>query len=93
MEQEVVLPTTAEAYILDLVINYPDSPDGSSSNNGLDFGTVLVSESQIKQITLENKGKYVVEFKFVPLTFLIKDLFSCIPIKGEIAPKGQTKVN
>lgn len=93
MEQEVLLPTTAEAYILDVAIKYPDHPNGSPSDSGLDFGTVLVSDSQVKQIILENKGKHKVGFKFVSLTLLIKDLFNCMPMEGEIAPKGQMKVN
>jgi len=92
MEQEVVLQTMAEAYVLDVAIKYPERLDDSLVNSGLDFGTVLVSNNQVKQIILENKGKYKVGFKFVPLTLLIEDLFSCTPKEGEIAPKGQMKV-
>lgn len=87
------MPTTAEAYILDVLVIYPNRPDNTPTDSGLDFGTILVADSQMKEIILENKGKHKVGFKFVPRTLLIDDLFHCTPIEGEIAPKGQMKVD
>lgn len=89
----MIYPVAAEAYILDVVVKYPNNPDGSEAHGGLNFGTVKVAEAQMKPLVLENKGKYKVGFKFVPQTLLVHDLFVFVPNEGEIAPKAQQKVN
>lgn len=93
VEQEVIYPVTAEAYILDVMVKYPNNPDGTEAHSGLNFGTVKVAETQLKSLILENKGKYKVGFKFTPQTLLVHDLFVFVPNEGEIAAKGQQKVN
>lgn len=92
MEQEVPLPVTAEAYLLDVTVKYPNLPDGTPTDSGLNFGMVKVADSQVKQLILENKGKYKVGFKFVPRSLLVTDLFTFLPSDGVIGPKGQQKV-
>jgi hypothetical protein len=91
-EQELVLPITAEAYLLDVRVTYPPLPNGNPNNIGIDFGIIKVGDSSLKQITLENKGKYKVGFKFAPRSLLMQDLFTFIPMEGVLTPKGQLKV-
>lgn len=89
----MIYPVTAEAYTLDVVVKYPNNPDGTEAHSGLNFGTVKVAEAQMKPLILQNKGKYKVGFKFVPQTLLMHDLFVFVPNEGDVAPKGQQKVN
>ncbi|KAG7468631.1 hypothetical protein MATL_G00145140 [Megalops atlanticus] len=76
----------AEAYDVALDISFPKGADG-----GLDFGTIRVSEEAKLSVTLKNKGKYEIAFKFLlkptdPGMPDLSSLFSITPQKGSLSP-------
>ncbi|XP_029109509.1 hydrocephalus-inducing protein homolog isoform X1 [Scleropages formosus] len=86
----------AEAYDVAFDITFPKGTSLSSqkSDGALDFGTVKVSEEVKLSLTLKNKGKYEVVFKFVldPTDQTIPDLnslFTIMPPKGSLHPSDR----
>ncbi|KAJ8272065.1 hypothetical protein COCON_G00109240 [Conger conger] len=76
----------AEAYDVALDISFPKGADG-----GLDFGTLKVSDEAKLSVTLKNRGKYEIAFKFVlkspdPGLSELDSMFSITPQKGSLNP-------
>ncbi|CAN2389289.1 axonemal central apparatus assembly [Pristimantis euphronides] len=73
----------AESYDVTLDISFPKGTDG-----GLDFGVVKVLEESKHTLSLKNKGKYEIGFRFsleVPAPGM-PDLFTILPQKGTLGP-------
>ncbi|XP_059848459.1 hydrocephalus-inducing protein homolog isoform X2 [Hypanus sabinus] len=79
----------AEAYDVALDITFPKGTDG-----GIDFGIIKVNDTVKQTITLKNKGKYEIGYKFhlQPTKCDMPDLnslFSIQPIKGSLSPNDR----
>lgn len=59
----------------------------------LDFETVRVTDTISKQVSLMNKGKFVVNFRVVHKSQLAKELFSVSELEGEIPPSSNVEVD
>lgn len=59
----------------------------------LDFETVRVADTVSKQVSLSNKGKFVVNFRVVHKSQLAKELFSVSALEGEIPPSSNAEVD
>ncbi|XP_072135349.1 hydrocephalus-inducing protein homolog isoform X2 [Mobula birostris] len=79
----------AEAYDVALDITFPKGTD-----SGIDFGIIKVNDTVKQTITLKNKGKYEIGYKFhlQPTKCDMPDLnslFSIQPIKGSLSPNDR----
>ncbi|KAJ3305286.1 hypothetical protein HDV03_001884, partial [Kappamyces sp. JEL0829] len=79
--QEIPIVVTAEAYDISMDIHFPKGFDG-----GLDFGTLKVSDEGKQLVTLKNKGKYEVGFRFLFDSSHFVDLLTITPAQGIIQP-------
>ncbi|EFJ12294.1 hypothetical protein SELMODRAFT_425615 [Selaginella moellendorffii] len=91
--QELPLSITAEAYKIDIAIKYPSPPEDMPPDGGFNYGTLRVAQDSLKSLTMDNKGKYKVDFKFVHKTALTQELFTITPPGGTLEPKKQQKVD
>ncbi|XP_072403680.1 hydrocephalus-inducing protein homolog [Chiloscyllium punctatum] len=79
----------AEAYDVALDISFPKGTDG-----GIDFGVIKVIDSVKQTITLKNKGKYEIGYRFLlqPTRRDMPDLnslFTIQPMKGSLLPNDR----
>ncbi|XP_059507551.1 hydrocephalus-inducing protein homolog [Stegostoma tigrinum] len=79
----------AEAYDVALDISFPKGTDG-----GIDFGIIKVFDSVKQTITLKNKGKYEIGYRFLlqPTKRDMPDLnslFTIQPMKGSLLPNDR----
>ncbi|XP_051884712.1 hydrocephalus-inducing protein homolog [Pristis pectinata] len=79
----------AEAYDVALDISFPKGTDG-----GIDFGIIKVIDTVKQTITLKNKGKYEIGYKFhlQPTKRDMPDLnslFNIQPMKGSLSPNDR----
>ena len=58
--EAITIHVHAEAYDVALDMSFPKGTDG-----GIDFGVVRVGEEGKNQLTLKNKGKYEIAYKYV----------------------------
>ncbi|KAI8900319.1 hypothetical protein BC833DRAFT_523632 [Globomyces pollinis-pini] len=79
--QEIAVVVTAEAYDIAMDIHFPKGFEG-----GLDFGTLKVSDDGKQLVTLKNKGKYEVGFRFIFDSNVYQELLSITPTQGIIQP-------
>jgi hypothetical protein len=79
--QEIPILVTAEAYDISMDIHFPKGFEG-----GLDFGTIKVGEDGKQLVTLKNKGKYEVGFRFIFDSAVFVDLINITPPQGIIQP-------
>ncbi|KAJ3270503.1 hypothetical protein HDV01_007759 [Terramyces sp. JEL0728] len=79
--QEIPLLVTAEAYDIAMDVHFPKGFEG-----GLDFGTLKVLEDGKQLVTLKNKGKYEVGFRFLFDSSQFIDLLTITPSQGIIQP-------
>ncbi|KAJ3260794.1 hypothetical protein HK103_007357 [Boothiomyces macroporosus] len=79
--QEIPILVTAEAYDISMDVHFPKGFEG-----GLDFGTLKVSEDGKQLVTLKNKGKYEVGFRFLFDSSQFIDLLTITPSQGIIQP-------
>jgi hypothetical protein len=83
----------AEAYNIDVDVLWPnpesEAEDGTKSGvNGIDFGAFKVVDAQESALTLVNRGKYDVGFKFVMRGKLMREILSFEPSEGTLEPGG-----
>ncbi|KAI1889973.1 hypothetical protein AGOR_G00168420 [Albula goreensis] len=76
----------AEAYDVALDISFPKGADG-----GLDFGIIKVQDEAKLSVSLKNKGKYQIAFKFElkptdPSMPELSSIFSITPQRGSLGP-------
>jgi adenylate kinase family enzyme len=81
ISQEIPILVTAEAYDISMDIHFPKGFEG-----GLDFGTIKVGEDGKQLVTLKNKGKYEVGFRFIFDSAVFVDLINITPPQGIIQP-------
>jgi hypothetical protein len=79
--QEIPILVTAESYDTSMDVHFPKGLEG-----GLDFGTLKVFEEGKQLVTLRNKGKYEVGFRFLFDAISMTDLISISPPQGLIQP-------
>ena len=66
-----------------------EAEDGTKSGvNGIDFGAFKVVDAQESALTLVNRGKYEVGFKFVMRRKLMREILSFEPSEGTLEPGG-----
>lgn len=63
--EAITIHVHAEAYDVALDMSFPKGTDG-----GIDFGTVRVGEEGKNQLTLKNKGRYEIAYKYVACQFV-----------------------
>ena len=83
----------AEAYNIDVDVLWPnpeaEADDGTKSGvNGIDFGAFKVVDAQESALTLVNRGKYEVGFKFVMRRKLMREILTFEPSEGTLEPGG-----
>ncbi|MCO5608438.1 hypothetical protein L7F22_062648 [Adiantum nelumboides] len=89
--QEFILAVTAEAYEIDIVIKNQNCQGDASTLVGLDFGILRVAENLVKNLALQNKGKYAVLFSFC-MKRSFSEIFTVTPLQGKLEPKEEQKV-
>ena len=57
--EAITIHVHAEAYDVALDMSFPKGTDG-----GIDFGTVKVGEEGKNQLTLKNKGRYEIAYRY-----------------------------
>jgi hydrocephalus-inducing protein len=77
---DIPIKVQGEAYSIEVDLRFPQ-PELS----GIDFGTLRVADSAVKQLGIRNTGKYEVAFKFSIKTASLKELVSVVPEEGKVA--------
>jgi hypothetical protein len=79
--QEIPILVTGESYDISMDVHFPKGLDG-----GIDFGTLKVLEEGKQLVTLKNRGKYEVGFRFLFDTDVSTELMAVSPPQGLIQP-------
>jgi hydrocephalus-inducing protein len=82
--QEVPILVTAEAYDIAMDLHFPKGFEG-----GLDFGVFKVMEEGKQLLTLKNKGKYEVGFRYIFDNKDLANLFTVAPQQGIMQPSDK----